>query len=229
MADYKTAPGPSEIPRWQSEIVKPGAVISQTNPAAVGANKAAIDLYNMPKAQRQQLALALKNAGYKVPTTGAYSQSLVTALSTASLAAQTQAQMLGMPYDSNAFSAYLAQETAARNAMTTETGGPRKNISTRVSDATTAKALIDAVIQDQLGRKATAEEVNKYTSMLQKAQAKAPVTTVSTTKGGVTTTQTTGGINEQQYLIDQVSGGDEAKANKVLGFYETFMNALGRG
>jgi hypothetical protein len=37
------------------------------------------------------------------------------------------------------------------------------------------------------------------------------------------------GLNEQQYLVDKISGTDEGKANKVLGFYETFMNALGGG
>lgn len=230
MAGYTGALGPSEVSQWQSQIVKPGAVVSQTtNPSAVGASPAAIELYNMAPAARKQLALALKNAGYKVPTTGAYSQSLLAAFSKASLAAQTQAQMLGMPYNSNMFSTYLTQETQARAALGDGGSKSGKNIQARISTETEAKALINAVIRDQLGRDASKEEIAKYTTALQKAQAKSPVTTTYTTKGGVTTSQTTGGINEQQYLLDKVSSGDEAKANKVLGFYETFMNALGRG
>lgn len=227
MAEFTGAPGPSEVASWQKDIIKPGAVVSQTNPAAVGASPAAIELYNMSKDNRKQLAIALKNAGYRVPTNGLYSQALASAFSSASLAAQTQAQMLGMTYDSTQFSTYLAQEAAAR-AASGAAKGPSKRVDVRISDPTSAKALIDAIIQDQLGRSATAEEVNKYTTALQKAQAKAPVTTTYTTQGGVTKSKTTGGINEQQYLIDQISAGDEAKANKVLGFYETFMNALGR-
>lgn len=230
MAEYAGAPGPSEVASWQKQIVKPGAVVSQTNPNAVGANPSAIELYNMSRDVRRQLAIALKNAGYKVPTNGTYSQSLLSAFSNASLAAQTQAQMLGMPYDAKALTNYLAQETAARNAtLTGAAKGPSKTIQTRISDTTTAKALIDTIIKDQLGRSATPEEVSKYTKALREAQKSAPVVTTYTTKGGVTTSKTTGGINEQQFLVDKVSGGDEAKANKVLGFYEAFMNALGRG
>lgn len=233
MAGYTGAPGPSEVSQWQSQIVKPGAVVSQTtNPSAPGASPAAIELYNMAPAARKQLAIALKNAGYRVPTTGAYSDSLLSAFSKASLAAQTQAQMLGMPYNSTMFSTYLAQETQARAATGAGgAGGPKsgKNIQTRISTETDAKALINAVIRDQLGRDASKEEIAKYTTALQTAQKNAPVTTTYTTKGGVTTSKTTGGINEQQYLLDKISGGDEAKANRALGFYETFMNALGRG
>lgn len=90
-----------------------------------------------------------------------------------------------------------------------------------------AKMLIESVIRDTLGRKATAAEIAKYTSNLKKIQQKAASTTTYKTVGGKQTRVTTPGISEQQYLVDQVSGTDEGKANKVLGFYETFMNALG--
>ena len=90
-----------------------------------------------------------------------------------------------------------------------------------------AKMLIESVIKDTLGRKATAAEIVKYTSNLKKIQQQAASTTTYKTVGGKQTRVTTPGISEQQYLVDQVSGTDEGKANKVLGFYETFMNALG--
>jgi hypothetical protein len=89
-----------------------------------------------------------------------------------------------------------------------------------------ARELINAVIQDSLGRKATAAEIKKYTASLKGIEKKA--STVTTYGTGSNQTQvTTPGISEQQYLVDQVAGTDEGKANKVLGFYETFMNALG--
>jgi hypothetical protein len=89
-----------------------------------------------------------------------------------------------------------------------------------------AKQLVDSIIKDTLGRKATAAEIKKYSAMLKGIEGKAAnVTTYGT---GSNQTQTTmAGLNEQQYLVDKISGTDEGKANKVLGFYETFMNALG--
>jgi len=90
-----------------------------------------------------------------------------------------------------------------------------------------AKMLIESVIKDTLGRKATAAEIVKYTSNLKKIQQQAASTTTYKTVGGKQTRVTTPGISEKQYLVDQISGTDEGKANKVLGFYETFMNALG--
>lgn len=91
-----------------------------------------------------------------------------------------------------------------------------------------ARELVNSIIQDTLGRKATNAEVKKYAAMLKGIEGKA----ATTTKYSGTSTQkqiTTPGIDEKQYLIDQVSGTDEGKANQVLGFYETFMNALGGG
>jgi hypothetical protein len=89
-----------------------------------------------------------------------------------------------------------------------------------------AKQLVDSIIKDTLGRSATAAEIKKYSAMLKGIEGKAAnVTTYGT---GSNQTQTTmAGLNEQQYLVDKISGTDEGKANKVLGFYETFMNALG--
>jgi hypothetical protein len=91
-----------------------------------------------------------------------------------------------------------------------------------------AQQLVNSIIQDTLGRKATAAEIKKYSAMLKAVEGKAASTT--TYGKGANQTQTTmAGLNEQQYLVDQISGTDEGKANKVLGFYETFMNALGGG
>lgn len=226
-----TAPGPTEIGAWQNQIIKPGATVGGSTTSAgvtATANPNAVALYNMTKQERQQVALALKNAGYKVPTNGAFSDSLLTAYNSALAAAQSQAMQLGQPFDKNFFTGYLARETEATTAAG-GAGGVSKTIQSRVYTDSDAKKLIDAVIQDQLGRNASASEVKKYTSMIQAAQKKSPTVTTYKTVGGTTTATTTGGINEQQYLLDQIAGSDEAKANKALGFYETFMNALGRG
>lgn len=103
----------------------------------------------------------------------------------------------------------------------------RVSKSTRLSDATTAEALVTAVMQDQVGRGPSTAELKKYTQALQKAQAAAPTTTVTTGGPTTSTSQTTGGINEQQFLINEIAGTDEAQAQKVKSFYDVFKQAIG--
>lgn len=106
------------------------------------------------------------------------------------------------------------------------TGGPTTVTNVTKYKPEAARQLVDSIIKDTLGRKATAAEIKKYSAMLKGIEGKAASTTTYGT--GSNQTQTTmAGLNEQQYLVDQISGTDEGKANKVLGFYETFMNALG--
>jgi hypothetical protein len=107
-------------------------------------------------------------------------------------------------------------------------GGPTTVTNVTKYKPEAAQQLVNSIIQDTLGRKATAAEIKKYSAMLKAVEGKAASTT--TYGKGANQTQTTmAGLNEQQYLVDKISGTDEGKANKVLGFYETFMNALGGG
>ena len=232
-----SAPGPTEVASWNNQIIPKGEVIVSGTPstgfdatAGVGINQYAQALYDMPAAQRATVAQSLKNAGYKgFPTNGLYSQALANAYSSAIMAAQTSAMQLGQTFDDNYFTGYLTQEIAARNALKGEdgTGGPRVTEQLNIATEQQAKSLIDAVFKDQFGRAASDKEISRYTKALQKAQKKSPVVTTTTRQGGKTMVSTTGGVNATQYLLDRVAGTDEAKANKVLGFYETFMNALG--
>lgn len=216
---------------YKSPIVPTGSTISNTAISGVGgykegitttANQDASILYNMPEADRKIIAQSLKNAGYKVAVSGKYSDKLLAAYSSASQKAALQSQLVGKAFTVRQ---YLDQEAAARIA---EGGsGPSVRRETRISDSTTAKALIDAIFQDTLGRKASGKEILKYTKNLQAAQKAAPTVTTYSTSGGTTSATTTGGISEEKYLIDQIAGTDEAKSNQVLGYYKTFMDALG--
>jgi hypothetical protein len=230
-----SAPGPTEVGSWNNQIIPTGDTVISGTPAttgfagatAVGVNPQAQALYNMSNAERAQIAQALKNAGYKgFPTNGLYNQALANAYSAALMAAQTSAMQLGQPFDQNFFTGYLGQEIAARGAMG-EGAGPRVTEQMTVATDEQAKAIIDAVFKDQFGRSASEKELKKYTNAIQKAQKKSPVVTTTTKVGGKTMVTTSGGINATQYLLDRVSGTDEAKANKVLDYYETFMKALG--
>ncbi len=105
--------------------------------------------------------------------------------------------------------------------------GPTVRRDIRISDETTARRLINAVLEDAIGRGATKEELKKYTLALQKAQREAPTVTTYSTAGDIQTATTTGGINEEEFLIQQIAGTDEAKANKVFNYYDAFKTALG--
>jgi hypothetical protein len=120
------------------------------------------------------------------------------------------------------------QETITLGGAGTGTGtGPSKVTSVTNYTPESAKELITSIIQDTLGRKATDAEVKKYTQTLKSIQGRASTVTQYSGTGTNQKQTVTPGINEKQYLVDQISGTDEGKANKVLGFYETFMNALG--
>lgn len=216
---------------YKSPIVPTGSTVSNTavsgttgyqSGLTTTANADATLLYNLSEPDRKIIAQRLKNAGYKVAVSGKYSDKLLAAYSSASQKAALQSSLIGQPFT---VGQYLDQEAAAKIA---EGGsGPSVRKEVRISDQTTAKALIDAIFQDTLGRKASGKEILKYTKNLQAAQKAAPTVTTYATSGGTTSSTTTGGINEQQYLIDQIAGTDEAKTNQVLGYYKTFMDALG--
>ena len=120
------------------------------------------------------------------------------------------------------------QETISLGGVGGGSSGPTTVTNVTKFKPEAAQQLVESIIQDTLGRKATAAEIKKYSEMLKKVEGKAASTTTYG-KGSNQTQTTMVGLEEKQYLIDKISGTDEAKANKVLGFYETFMNALGGG
>lgn len=210
---------------WQDQIIKSGTTISGTTTSGVNAattNPVAVELYNMTDPQRMQIAQTLKNAGYKVPLTGKFNDALVAQWSNVTMAAKMQAQSIGQPFDSNYLTGYLQQQQIANAAMGGGAGGDfeRKTI----YDPTQAASVINTVYSDLLGREASQKELAKYTKALQKAQAANPLKYTDTAGAGYTQQ---GGLDPQQFLIEQISGTDEAKANQVMGYYNTFKNLIG--
>lgn len=165
----------------------------------------------------KNIQAALKNAGHQVAVNGKVTPKFFTTYWKVYNDARGYTLGTGQQWDDSgaAFAAYLEQEKLDR--MGSGSGGA----STRISDPTSAKALINAVFEDQLGRTASNDEVKKYTAMIQKAQRNNP----TYTSGGVTT----GGINEQQFLIDQVTDSDEATQNRALSAFDTLAKLLGGG
>ena len=210
---------------WQNQIIKSGATVSGTTTSGVPTattNPVAVELYNMTDAQRMQIAQTLKNAGYKVPVTGKFNDALVAQWSNVTMAAKMQAQSIGQPFDGNYLTGYLQQQQIANAAMGGGAGGDfeRKTI----YDPTQAATVINTVYSDLLGRQASEKELAKYTKALQKAQASNPLKFTNTEGAGYTQQ---GGLDPQQFLIQQISGTDEAKANRVMSYYDTFKNLIG--
>lgn len=216
---------------WTAGATTSNSTVTTTPMFPAGMNVQAIiaDFYNKNPNDIKILSQALKNANYNVKVTSKPNPDLLQTY----LKAQADFMVLKNAAPTtpvNDIYGYLAfvDQTGMGGAGTTATARQK---SVRLIDDTTATALVNAVFEDQLGRKASAKEIAKYTANLRKAQAAAPTVTTTTTtaKEGMTSSssQTTGGLNEQQFLIQQIGGTDEAKAKQVFDFYSAFKNLLG--
>lgn len=219
---------PVQANTWQSQIIAPGATVTGNNQQASGviANPMAVALYNMTNAERKQIALALKNAKYKVPTNGVFSDALVNAYSSAVQAAKSQAMQIGQPFDNNFFTAYLARETEA-NATGGGSGRPSRVVSKTNITEEDARSLINKVARDLVGQDLSENQIAKYTQSLKKAQKERPTVTTYSQSGATQNVETTPGLNPEQFLIQQIAQTDQAKANQAMGFYSAFKNLLG--
>lgn len=120
------------------------------------------------------------------------------------------------------------KEIAAAAAASQGYKGPKKYVQTTVPSITSVSKTLDTIAADLLGRQLSQEEKNKYYAMLQAEENKpSSATTTVTTPVGVAKdiSKTTGGLNEEQFLIEKLAGTDEARAQKVLNAY-TAVNKL---
>jgi hypothetical protein len=175
----------------------------------VTTNPTAIAIYNMDDAQRKHIALLLKNAGINVPTTGKYSEKLVNAYIAAEQASILQSKTLGRPFTVRE---YLTQEAAGIVGNTGAAGGPSIRENIQIWNPTKAAGAIQDIVSSLLNREATPEEVTLLAGKLKTAQEKAPTSTQYVTKGGKTTAKVTGGIDEQQFLIETIQKDKKFKA-----------------
>lgn len=168
----------------------------------------------------------LKGAGYQVGSlTGKPTRDLRNAYLKAYSDLNEEITVYGQQLD---FNTYLTKEQGAGGTG----GGPREPYTQaqEINDMS-AKALINAVIRDQKRRDATDEEVARYTAQIRSEQKKNPLVTAYTNKGSKTVgSTTTGGFGTQeaqQFLLDKVSQGDEAKANRALDAYSAVVDLFG--
>jgi len=79
------------------------------------------------------------------------------------------------------------------------------------------------------GRGATADEIAKWSEKINARLAKPSsfAETTYTPQGETTFQEVTPAFSPKEYLFQQIAKTDEAKANKVFGFYNAFKRALG--
>jgi hypothetical protein len=220
--------------KWNDGVINDVTYITSSIPTAANPNnvekatqKELIRKFlEMSPQERIGIGNQLKAAGYRV---GGLTGQATTDLRNAYLKAYddlNQEIILGQQLDFNTF--------LAREKGTGSTGdGPRQPYTQdqEINDMA-AKILIDGIVKDLTDRpNATPEELEKYTAMIRAQQKKNPLVTSYTTKGGQTVgSRTTGGFGvqeAQQFLIDKISQGDEAKANRALDGYSTLVEMFG--
>lgn len=181
----------------------------------------------MSPQERIGIGNRLKSAGYQV---GGLTGQATKDLRNAYLKAYddlNQEILIGQQLDLNTF---LTREAGADGGSGK---GPRQPyVQGQEINDMAAKTLIDGIVKSLTGRpKASPEEVEKYTAMIRAQQKKNPLVTAYTTKGGDTVgSMTTGGFGAQeaqQFLIDKISQGDEAKATRALDAYSTVVDMFG--
>ncbi len=115
------------------------------------------------------------------------------------------------------------QQIGMEGAETGTTGTSRTVASTYVTSPSQTAKLLNTVAEDLLGRKLTKAEQNKYTKLINAQQKKQP--SVTTSGQGFSTTR--GGIDEQQFVAEQIGATAEAKTNRATDAYTVMMQELG--
>jgi hypothetical protein len=173
---------------------------------------------------RLKIAQQLKDAGlYKGKVSDKFDVKLYNALVGASQGykgANLFAQKFGTPAVSPI--AYLEQ-IGMEGADTGTGGGSRTTTQTYVTSPSQTAKLLDTVAEDLLGRKLTKDEKKKYTQLINAQQKKQP----SVTTSGQGFSSTRGGIDETQFITEQIGATAEAKTNRATDAYSIMMQELG--
>jgi hypothetical protein len=172
-------------------------------------------LIAMSPPERIAYATRLKAAGYQVgPITGAVTKDLRRSWLNAHSDLQTEIQA-GQALDLNTF---LTANAGAGS------GGPKTvTAKSEISD-TAAASLINSMFQDLTGFKADEKQIANYTNKLRKAQAANPIKTTYSSTGS---SSTTGGLDTQQFLTEQIGQTDAAVTSRATDAYTMMMQELG--
>lgn len=173
---------------------------------------------------RLKIAQQLKDAGlYKGKISDKFDVKLYNALVEASLGYKSQATF-AKKFETQAVSPIdYIQQIGMEGADTGADGAPKTTVQTYVTSASQTAKLLDTVAEDLLGRKLTKAEKKKYTTLINSQQKKQP----SVTTSGEGFSSTRGGIDETQFITEQIGATAEAKTNRATDAYAIMMQELG--
>jgi hypothetical protein len=152
----------------------------------------------MDESVRKGLSQSLKNAGYKVPISGAYSEELKNAYTRAIVDNQVYSLDFNKEIPFEEFLVLKAKEPG--------TGEGAPQVYATISAPTVAAGLINDAYQRNLKRDATKAEIDSITKKLNAAERKNPSKQVN----GITT----GGIDRGQFLDDIIKARPEFAKRK---------------
>jgi hypothetical protein len=174
-------------------------------------------LLSMTPQERIAYATRLKAAGYPVgPINGAVTKDLRQSWLNAHSDLQTEIQA-GQALDLNTF-------LTANAGTGSGSSGPKTVTQTSLINDTAATSLINSLFQDLTGFKATEKQIADYTKKLREAQAANPTKTTYSASGS---SSTTGGLDTQQFLTEQVGQTDAAVKSRATDAYTLMMQELG--
>jgi antitoxin component of RelBE/YafQ-DinJ toxin-antitoxin module len=157
---------------------------------------------------RKALSQQLKDAGYKVPVTGEYSalvrekfleanRDLSEEITT--LSANDPKRLESVPYD---LTTYLKDRKTDISKI--QDGGPTTSRSTNIFTDAEAIAEVQKLYRTLLNAEPTPAEQARLAKRLQNAQKKNPTVTKYRTIGGVQDAITTGGLDPQEFLTNEI-------------------------
>jgi len=190
------------------------------------------DYGNMSENTRLYLSQSLKRAGYSVPVTGKYNAKVRDAFLKANEALSSEITYLAQNDPQRLAQTKIDLDTFLKDAAKSGAGAGGPSVVRRRTEyrPETIDSIISAAFQDLAGRGPTEEELKKYRSMAGKELAKPSSmgqTTYTNVNGTVQEQVTKEAFDPKEFLYSQIAGTNEARANKVFGFYNAFKKALG--
>jgi len=170
-----------------------------------------------------KIAQQLKDANlYEGKISNKFDQKLYSALILASKGYKS-ANLFAEKFQSPTVSPLSYLEKIGMEGAETGAGTTRSTVTTYVTSPSQTAKLLNTVAEDLLGRKLTKAEQSKYTKLINAQQKKQP----SVTTSGKGFSSTRGGIDEQQFITEQIGATAEAKTNRATDAYSIMMQELG--
>ena len=126
---------------------------------------------------------------------------------------------------------WMAKYQAAGGGVDTQVSGPQTNLSIRTYTPDTIRTIADQIYVNQLGRRVTDADLKTLTDQLNAKEKKTPTKTVSTPNaaGSVTTTTTSGGVDEQGLITQQAQQMPEYQRMQNINFSSWLDKAMTTG